>query len=160
MPHSKPPNIPRLRSPLQSGLFVTTWCSRQDLSLQHLFPLHFSDPEHRPGPGTVPYKPLPLTSRANVRWSRLLINGVPTGASETCSALCSAPVSHGHCDNTAYESFRVTQKPSRACDPSYAPGKVSSLVVAFEDPDGTTLALKSLLQRAGFHLRCRAEVRR
>ena len=46
--------------------------------------------------------------------------------------------------NPTYASLTVTQKPSWVCPPSsYAPGTISSLSVAFEDPDGSKL--KALL---------------
>ena len=89
--------------------------------------------------------PLPVTSRENVKWSRLLINGIPTGASSS-----RGPYSPSECqqallaDNPAFRTLRFTQPPSWVRAPStYGPGSVSSLVVAFEDPLGESL--RSLL---------------
>ncbi|KAH9953514.1 hypothetical protein BC827DRAFT_1273394 [Russula dissimulans] len=84
--------------------------------------------------------------RPNVRWSKLLIHGVPTNASES-----QGPSNPDECHeallatNPSYSSLLITRKPSWVCSPSsYQSGSVSSLVVAFEDPDGSTL--RSLLQ--------------
>jgi hypothetical protein len=93
---------------------------------------------------------LPSTSlisqpRANVKWSKILINGVPTGATKERE-----PYSPDECHtalaaiNPAYAQLTITQKPSWVCHPtSYQPGTASSLTVAFEDPDGAKL--KTLL---------------
>ncbi|KAH9160165.1 hypothetical protein EDB89DRAFT_2082377 [Lactarius sanguifluus] len=92
-----------------------------------------------------PSSPIPIASRENVRWSRLLINGLPTGVSATCGAF--TPTEYHDSlmiDNPVYRSLRFTQLPSWVRRPdSYQPGSLSSLVVAFEDPDGSTL--RSLL---------------
>src|SRR5712675_183413 len=92
---------------------------------------------------------LPLLSppivRTNTKWSKILINGVPTGKSESRAPYnpeeChTALVAHNH----AYTNLSITHKPSWVRSPSsYTPGAISSLSVAFEDPDGTKL--KSLL---------------
>jgi len=89
--------------------------------------------------------PLPVTTRENVKWSRLLINGIPTGVSSS-----RGPFSSSEClqallaDNPAFRTLRLTQPPSWVRAPStYSPGSVSSLVVAFEDPSGESL--RSLL---------------
>ncbi len=89
--------------------------------------------------------PLPVTSRENVKWSRLLINGIPTGASNSCR-----PYTPSECqqalmaDNPAFRTLRLTQPPSWVRAPStYTAGSLSSLVVAFEDPSGDSL--RSLL---------------
>ena len=77
--------------------------------------------------------------RANVKWSKILINGVPTGASkdrapytpDECHAVLSAI-------NPSYSTLSIMQKPSWVRPPSsYEPDAVSSLSVAFEDPDGS-----------------------
>ncbi len=85
--------------------------------------------------------PLPITSRENVKWSQLLINGIPTGASSSCG-----PYSPSEChqalmaDNPAFQTLCFMQPPSWVRAPStYGPGSVSSLVVAFEDPSGDSL---------------------
>ena len=76
--------------------------------------------------------------RANVKWSKISINGVPTGASPTrtpytpeeCHAALAAI-------NSTYAALQITQKPSWVRPPtSYSHDSVSSLSVAFEDPDG------------------------
>jgi len=89
--------------------------------------------------------PLPITTRENVKWSRILINGIPTRASTS-----RRPYSPSEClqallaDNPAFRTLRLTQPPSWVRAPStYSPGSVSSLVVAFEDPSGDSL--RSLL---------------
>ncbi|KAF8261100.1 hypothetical protein EI94DRAFT_1810805 [Lactarius quietus] len=81
----------------------------------------------------------PPTIRPNVKWSKLLINNVPTGVTTEDGAKtpdeCHAALV---LDNPAYASLIITQKPSWVRDPnSYPEGAVSSLVVAFEDPDGS-----------------------
>ncbi len=85
--------------------------------------------------------PLPVTSRENVKWSRLLINGIPTGASSS-----RRPYSPSEClqalmaDNPAFQTLHLTQPPSWVRAPStYGPGSISSLVVAFEDPSRDSL---------------------
>jgi len=79
--------------------------------------------------------------RANVKWSKILINGVPTGAGED-----RGPHTPGQCheallaENPTYATLNVTQKPSWVRTPSsYAPNSTSSLTVSFEDPDGAKL---------------------
>ncbi|KAI0280452.1 hypothetical protein BC826DRAFT_1149386 [Russula brevipes] len=80
--------------------------------------------------------------RATVKWSKITINGVPTGVSETrgphtpeeCHAALLA-------DNPQYAQLTITQKPSWVRTPaSYTPSSSSSLVFAFEDPDGSKKA--------------------
>ncbi len=89
--------------------------------------------------------PLPITSHENVKWSQLLINGIPTGVSSS-----RGPYSPSECqqvlmaDNPAFWTLRLTQPPSWVRAPStYGPGSISSLVVAFKDPSGESL--RSLL---------------
>ena len=79
--------------------------------------------------------------RTNVKWSKILINGVPTGASED-----RAPHTPEQChealmaENPTYATLNVTQKPSWVRPPSsYAPNSTSSLTISFEDPDGAKL---------------------
>ena len=83
--------------------------------------------------------------RANIKWSKITINGVPTGASPTRT-----PYTPEECHmalaaiNPTYASLQITQKPSWVRPPtSYPHGSASSLSVAFEDPDGTKM--KALL---------------
>jgi len=79
-----------------------------------------------------------LASWANVKWSKLLINGVPTGVDKETPA--HSPVECQRAlalDNPSYGRLTITQLPSWVRSPfSYTSGSYSSLVVAFEDPDG------------------------
>jgi hypothetical protein len=87
--------------------------------------------------------PLPLTSQPNVRWSKVLINSVPTGIMKDHPQAFTPAECHAalQANNPSNRSLRVTQLPSWVKPPSsYSPGQVSSLVVAFEDPDGTLLS--------------------
>jgi len=79
--------------------------------------------------------------RPNTKWSKITINSVPTGASQARS-----PYSPNEChvalaaSNPTYASLSITQQPSWVCPPtSYKSGSISSLSVAFEDPDGRKL---------------------
>ncbi|KAI9428870.1 hypothetical protein BJY52DRAFT_1200759 [Lactarius psammicola] len=90
--------------------------------------------------------PLPLLARENCRWSRLLINGLPTGCSLTrgpyTAAECHQALS---ADNPIYRSLRLTQAASWVRAPStYGPGSASSLVIVFEDPSGESM--RSLIE--------------
>ena len=85
--------------------------------------------------------PVSISSCENVRWSRISINCIPTGASHTC-----VPYSPSECndalavDNPVYRSLHLTQLPSWVRSPNtYKPDSSSSLVLAFEDPDGEML---------------------
>jgi hypothetical protein len=82
--------------------------------------------------------PEPLI-RATTKWSKILLNGVPTGVTnrrdvytpEECHRALLA-------NNPQYAQLTITQKPSWVKSPSsYSPSSSSSLVFAFEDPDGT-----------------------
>ena len=93
----------------------------------------------------LPPESLKSQPRPNVKWSKLLVNGVPMGALKS-----RAPFSPDAChnalaaNNPSYTSLSITQKPSWVRPPSsYSPGSVSSLTLAFEDPDGSKL--KTLL---------------
>ena len=84
--------------------------------------------------------PLPPPIRANVKWSKILINRVPTGVSTDSSTAYSREKCHEALvnNNPAYAPLLVTQQPSWVHAPtSYKDGSSSSLVVAFEDPDGS-----------------------
>ncbi|KAH9963329.1 hypothetical protein BC827DRAFT_162465 [Russula dissimulans] len=79
------------------------------------------------------------TIRANVKCSRILLNGVPTGKSDT-----RVPFSSEQCHNTLtienpyYASLMITQKPAWVREPSqFNTNSSSSLAFSFEDPDGT-----------------------
>jgi len=87
-------------------------------------------------------KPTPLASHPNIKWSKLLINSVPTSATEISLALtceeCHQALLH---DNPSYCCLQITQLPSWVRKPSeYKPHSALSLVVVFEDPDGSTLS--------------------
>ena len=74
-----------------------------------------------------------------MKWSKVLINGVPTGVTGDRGAKtpdeCHAALA---LENPTYASLQITQKPSWVRPPtSYTIGSASSLVVAFEDPDGS-----------------------
>ena len=86
-------------------------------------------------------EPTLLTSHPNVKWSKLLINSIPTGATDILPA-----ITHEEChqallrDNPSYRRLQITQLPSWVKKPSkYKPHSASSLVVAFKDPDGSAL---------------------
>ncbi|KAN0118981.1 hypothetical protein V8E52_004753 [Russula decolorans] len=106
-----------------------------------------------------------ITSRPNVKWAKLLINGVPTGVKQDRGAY-----TPDECHNalnshnpiyfvTIYANLRITQKPSWVRSPSsLTTGTSSSLSIAFEDPDGSQL--KSLLSIRQLYLfGARAKVR-
>ncbi len=85
--------------------------------------------------------PLPITTHENVKWSHLLINSIPTGASSS-----HGPYSPSECqqalmaDNPAFWTLHLMQPPSWVRAPStYGPSSILSLVVAFEDPLGESL---------------------
>ncbi|KAF8269096.1 hypothetical protein EI94DRAFT_1799594 [Lactarius quietus] len=136
-------------SPHQVTLSAARWTARNNLVLtagpdttaHHLNTAsHFIttslSPFLSPSPTLVP-----ISSRENVQWSHISINGIPTGASHTC-----APYSPSECndalavDNPVYRSLCLTQHPSwvHSLD-TYKPHSSSSLVLAFEDPDGEML---------------------
>ena len=116
-----------------------------DIPLQHLQLAAPSISQAFANAYTTAVNPIPPPTRANVKWSKLLINGLPTGASDTRGAFtpeeCHKSLA---ANNPMYTSLLITQKPSWVRPPtSYQAGTSSSLVVAFEDPDGENL--KSLL---------------
>src|SRR6266581_4521052 len=80
-----------------------------------------------------------LASQANVKWSKLLINRVPTGIDKETPAHSPAECQHALAlDNPSYGCLTITQLPSWVHSPfSYTSGSYLSLVVAFEDPDGS-----------------------
>jgi len=83
-----------------------------------------------------------MMAHANVKWSKVLINGVPlqgTGSAPgpAPSAACHASLT---AENPSYKALKVTQMPSWVRAPgTYASSNKdkSSLIVAFEDPDGS-----------------------
>ena len=82
-----------------------------------------------------------ILARANVKWSKVLINGVPLfGAGPATSPSPSAALHVSLVDNNpSYKALKITQMPSWVWAPAtYQPTQEkSSLVVAFEDPDGS-----------------------
>ncbi|KAH9013062.1 hypothetical protein EDB84DRAFT_1568820 [Lactarius hengduanensis] len=75
---------------------------------------------------------------ANIRWSKLRINNIPTGVSNN-----RGPWTPDEChealltDNPGYMKLNITQRPSWVKHPdAYGKNTKSSLVFAFEDPDG------------------------
>ncbi|KAH9033072.1 hypothetical protein EDB85DRAFT_2145113 [Lactarius pseudohatsudake] len=86
--------------------------------------------------------PLPVSAKENVRWSRLLINNLPTGVTASHGAYspeeCQDTLAR---NNPVYQSLRLTRLPSWVKRPDgYAVNTSSSLVVTFEDPTGSTLS--------------------
>ncbi|KAH9055111.1 hypothetical protein EDB83DRAFT_2521314 [Lactarius deliciosus] len=81
----------------------------------------------------------PIKVQPNVKWSKILINSVPTGVSSTSSAHMPDSCHTALIDNNPnYASLTITQRPSWVRNPtSYTNDTVSLLVVAFEDPDGS-----------------------
>ena len=80
-----------------------------------------------------------VSSRLNVRWGKVLINGVPTGTTEGSPAhspsVCLQDLLE---NNPSLRPLKVTQLPSWVWAPHlFQPGSSSSLVFAFEDPDNT-----------------------
>lgn len=85
--------------------------------------------------------PEPLI-RATTKWSKILLNGVPTGVSNSRDAYTPEECHQALLsDNPHYAQLTITQKPSWVKSPSsYTPSSFSSLVFAFEDPDGSKKA--------------------
>ena len=86
---------------------------------------------------TLPEPTTSLVSRANIKWSKLLINGVLTGVSDGSQAY--SPTEF-QCmlalDNPTFGRLTITQLPSWVHPPSsYSTGTYSSLVVTFKDPN-------------------------
>ena len=82
-----------------------------------------------------------ISPQPNVKWLKIKINSIPMGkvegiepyTLETCHNNLAA-------ENPVYTSLGITQKPSWICHPLlYENNTVSSLIVAFEDPDGSKL---------------------
>ena len=86
---------------------------------------------------TLPELMTSLAFRANIKWSKLLINGVPTGIDKDTPAYSSAEC---QCvlalDNPSYRRLTITQLLSWVHSPfSYTSSSYSSLIVAFKDPN-------------------------
>jgi hypothetical protein len=82
--------------------------------------------------------PEPLI-RATTKWSKILLNGVPTGVTDRRDAYTPEECHRTLlADNPHYAQLTITQKPSWVKPPSsYSTSSSSSLVFAFEDPDGS-----------------------
>jgi len=109
-------------------------------------------------------EPSRLVARANVKWSKILINGVPLFAAGPAPGPASSAACHASLveHNPAYKALRVTQMPSWVRAPATynsAAKDKSSLVVAFEDPDGS-LARDLIKGRSLFVFGAQAVVRK
>ncbi|KAH9958803.1 hypothetical protein BC827DRAFT_1269242 [Russula dissimulans] len=100
-------------------------------------------------PATSP----PPSIRANTKWSKIIINGAPMGKMATrgpftpdeCHAALAAV-------NPYYATLLITQKPNWVWLPSsYNEEAISSLSIAFEDPDGTKLRTLLAARYLYFH---------
>ena len=81
-----------------------------------------------------------VSSRLNVCWGKVLVNGVPTGVTDDSSAAHSPSVCLQDLldNNPSLHPLKVTQMPSWVqALRLFQPGSSSSLVFGFEDPDGT-----------------------
>ncbi len=140
----------------QTHISATRWTARENLiltggpnttaqQLQNSTPLirqHFASAylsNDEPDPISLP------TIRPNIKWSKILLNSVPTGVSPNRTAKSPEECHTAFLtENPSYAKLTVTQKPSWVRNPStYTEGAVSSLIVAFEDSDGSLL--RSLL---------------
>jgi hypothetical protein len=85
---------------------------------------------------SVAVNPTPPPTRANIRWSKMLINGLPTRVSNTRATFTPKECHQSlTANNPSYSILPITQKPSWVHPPSsYKANSSSSLVVAFEDP--------------------------
>ena len=85
----------------------------------------------------IPSSSPPCQMCANVKWSQVLINRVPTGVTDTHTTH-TPQVCHQALltENPQYRPLRVSQLPSWVKKPDqYKPHSASSLVFVFEDPD-------------------------
>ena len=82
-----------------------------------------------------------ILAHANIKWSKVLINSMPLfGAGPATSPSPSAALHASLVDNNpSYKALKITQMPSWVRAPAtYQPSQEkSSLVVVFEDPDGS-----------------------
>jgi len=83
--------------------------------------------------------PSPITTWANVKWSKILINSVPVGINKNRGPWTPEENHYSLAThNPSYTSLLITQQPNWVRPPSTLTlGTQSSLVMAFEDPDGT-----------------------
>jgi hypothetical protein len=78
-------------------------------------------------------------TRANAKWSKILINGLPTGVTDSRGTYtpdeCYTALAS---ENPSYTPLIIAQKPLWVKPShSFTPGSSSSLVMAFKDLDGT-----------------------
>ncbi|KAH8988175.1 hypothetical protein EDB86DRAFT_3081776 [Lactarius hatsudake] len=142
-------NAALAQSPHQVTLSTAWWMAKNNLVVvagpntmvpQLTSASHYITSQLRAFLSHDPSSPLPVTSRENVHWSHVTINGLPTGASAARGAFtpmeCHASLL---ADNPVYRSLQLTQPPSWVRRPD-GPGSLSSLVVAFKDLDGSALS--------------------
>ena len=102
-----------------------------------------------------------VSSHLNVRWGKVLVNGVPTGVTDDSSAAHSPSACLQDLleNNPSLRPLKVTQLPSWVWAPHlFQPGLSSSLVFAFKDPD-STIAPSLIASRQLFCFGARAMVR-
>lgn len=81
----------------------------------------------------------PPTLCHNIKWSKLCLNAIPMGKTETQEAQSPNQVHHALAtENPSYATLTITQKPSWVWDSTYTSGTTSFLSVSFEDPNGTS----------------------
>ena len=90
---------------------------------------------------TIGFPGLDLTSCTNLRWSKLLVNSIPTGVTGDSVAHTPAVI-HDQLlkENPAYCRLWITQLPTWVqCPDLYGPGSSLSVTFTFEDLDGSLL---------------------
>ena len=89
---------------------------------------------------SLPNVSVRVSSCLNVRWGKVLVNGVPTGVMDDSPAAHSPSVCLQDLleNNPSLRPLKVTQLPLWVRAPClFQPGSSSSLVFVFEDPDGS-----------------------
>ena len=89
---------------------------------------------------SLPDASVHVSSHLDVRWAKVLVNGVPTGVQDDSPATHSPSVCLQDLleNNPSLRPLKVTQLPSWVWAPRlFQPGSSSSLVFVFEDPDGS-----------------------
>jgi hypothetical protein len=120
---------------LRNRLREVVRCSRALAALHATISATLKDILKTPSNARLP------AARPNVKWSKISINGVPTGMSNKHAAYTPAECHDALTSiNPLYTQLTVTQQPSWVHTPtSYHEGAISSLSVAFEDLDGSNL---------------------